>query len=142
MANTVAAELLIDGVYTAKTAFIEESITATVGPDPDSGTAPSKVELTFDNTDLSMDPSNALSALYGKIGRNTRFRLQVDSAQLVNAEATEWTPDTSLSHSVSLDRVHRDGRARPDQESVERAAALTHVHRDQPVSDAARLLDG
>jgi hypothetical protein len=104
MANTVAAELLIDGVYTAKTAFIEESITATVGPDPDSGTTPSKVDLTFDNTDLSMDPSNALSALYGKIGRNTRFRLQVDGAQLVNAEANEWTPDTSISHSVSLGR--------------------------------------
>jgi hypothetical protein len=101
MANTVAAELLIDGAYTAKTAFIEESITVQVGPDPDSGTTPSRVNLTFDNSDLSIDPSNALSPLYGKIGRNTRFRLQVDGAQIVNAEANEWAPDTSIKHQVT-----------------------------------------
>jgi hypothetical protein len=101
MANTVAAELFIDGAYTAKTAFIEESITATVGPDPDSGTAPSKIDLTWDNSDLSMDPSNPLSPLYGKIGRNTRFRLSVDGATLANAEANEWLPDTTTLHQVT-----------------------------------------
>jgi hypothetical protein len=101
MANTVAAQLLIDGVYTSKTAFVEESITVQVGPDPDSGTAPTKVNLTFDNTDLSIDPSNSLSPLYGKIGRNTRFQLLVDGAQIAAAEANEWAPDTSINHRVT-----------------------------------------
>jgi hypothetical protein len=89
------------GVFTTKTAFIEEGITATIGPDPDSGTAPSKLELTWDNSDLSIDPSNVLSPLYGLIGRYTPVRLQVGGTTLVNVEAQDWAPDRSLSHTVS-----------------------------------------
>jgi hypothetical protein len=101
MANTVAAQLQIGGVFTSKTAFIEEGITATIGPDPDSGTQPSKLELTWDNSDLSMDPSNVLSPLYGQIGRYTPVRLQVGGTTLIYAEAQEWAPDRSINHQVT-----------------------------------------
>jgi hypothetical protein len=98
MANTVAAQLLIDGVYTTKKAFIAQEITATIGPDPSSGTQPSEVSLTWDNFDLSMDPSNPLGPLYHKIGRQTPFQLVVDGAQLAAAESSEWVVDRTIDH--------------------------------------------
>jgi hypothetical protein len=101
MANTVAAQLLIDGVYTSKTAFVDEGITVQIGPDPDSGTQPSRVDLTFDNSDLSMDPSNVLSPLYGKIGRYTPLKLLVGGTALANVEATDWEPDRTIGHQVT-----------------------------------------
>lgn len=101
MANTVAAQLFIDGAFTSKTAFIEESITAEFGPDPDSGTEPSEIALTWDNSDLSMDPSNVLGALYGKIGRYTQMRLQVGGTTLLSGEAKSWLPDRTIGHTVS-----------------------------------------
>lgn len=101
MANSVAAQISLSGVFTTKAAFIEESITATIGPDPDSGTQPSKLELTWDNSDLSIDPSNVLSPLYGLIGRYTPVRLQVDATTLINVEASDWAPDRSISHTVT-----------------------------------------
>lgn len=101
MANAVNAQMQLAGVFTTKTAFIEEGITATIGPDPDSGTAPSKLELTWDNSDLSIDPSNVLSPLYGLIGRYTPVRLQVGGTTIVNVEASDWAPDRSLSHTVT-----------------------------------------
>jgi hypothetical protein len=68
MANVVNTQLFIDGAYVDKTAFTEEGIEVEVGPDVETGTRPNQVSLTWDNSDLSMDPSNVLGALFGKIG--------------------------------------------------------------------------
>lgn len=104
MANVVAAQLLISGVYTSKTAFIEEGIELKNGPDVETGTQPAELSLTWDNTDLSMDPSNVTSPLYGLIGPNTRTRLQVGGTTLQYVEASSWAPDTSDLFTVSPPR--------------------------------------
>lgn len=104
MANTVSAELLIGGVFTAKTAFIEEGIELKNGPDVETGTQPAELTLTWDNSDLSMDPSNVVGPLYGKIGRNTQTRLKVGGTVLQLVEASSWGPDTSPLFTVSPPR--------------------------------------
>lgn len=106
MANTVAAQLYISGVFTSKKAMIENEITAQVGPDLESGTQPSELALRWDNADTAatpgeMDPSNILSPLYGLIGRNTRARLLVGGTALINAEASSWQPDRTALFSLT-----------------------------------------
>lgn len=97
----VSAELFIDGVWTAKTAFTDEQIEAQVGPDVETGTRPNELSLTWDNSDLSIDPENVLSALYGKIGRNTPARVRVSGTTLLAAEASTWAPERSINHAVT-----------------------------------------
>lgn len=101
MANAVNAQLLIGGTFTSKTPFTAEGIDIQVGPDVETGTRQSKVSLTWDNSDLSMDPSNVLSPLYGLIGLNTQCRLQVGGTTLCVAEAVKWAPDRTQGHTVT-----------------------------------------
>jgi hypothetical protein len=101
VANTVAAQLFISGVWTTKPAFIEEEIEVQVGPDVETGTRPNEMNLTWDNSDLSMDPSNVLSALSGLIGRNTPARVMVGGTVLGVGEASSWQPDRSINHAVT-----------------------------------------
>jgi hypothetical protein len=101
MANTVNAQLFIDGAFTDKTAFVEESIEIEVGPDVETGTRPNQISLTWDNSDLSMDPSNVLSPLYGKIGLNTLCRVRLGGFTRCVGEAAQWQPDRSINHQVS-----------------------------------------
>jgi hypothetical protein len=101
VANTVAAQLFISGVWTTKPAFIEEEIEVQVGPDVETGTRPNEINLTWDNSDLSMDPSNVLSALSGLIGRNTPARVMVGGTVLGVGEASSWQPDRSINHAVT-----------------------------------------
>lgn len=101
MANAVAAQLLISGTFTSKTAFIDEAITTQLGPDPSSGTQPCEIECTWDNSDLSMDPSNVLSPLFGLIGRYTPMRVQVSGSTVLAGEAETWAPDRTIGHTVS-----------------------------------------
>jgi hypothetical protein len=99
--QAVSAELFIDGAWTAKTAFAEEGIELQVGPDTETGTRPNELTLTWDNSDLSIDPENVLSTLYGKIGRNTPARVVVSGTILLAAEASMWGPDRSINHAVT-----------------------------------------
>lgn len=101
MANAVTAQLFIDGAYTTKTAFSAEGLEVQVGPDVETGTRRNSITLTWDNSDLSMDPSNVLSPLFGKIGLNTRCRLQVGGTVLCVGESVKWAPDRTLGHTVS-----------------------------------------
>lgn len=101
MANAVNAQLLISAAFTNKTPFTSEGIDVQVGPDVESGTRQSKINLTWDNSDLSMDPSNVLSPLFGLIGLNTQCRLQVGGTTLCTAEAVKWAPDRTLGHTVT-----------------------------------------
>jgi hypothetical protein len=101
VANAVNAQLLISGSFTNKTPFTSEGIDVQVGPDVETGTRQSKISLTWDNSDLSMDPSNVLSPLYGLIGLNTQCRLQVGGTTLCTAEAVKWAPDRTLGHTVT-----------------------------------------
>src|ERR1700749_4455231 len=105
MANTVAAQLYVSGVFTSYKAMIENEITAQVGPDLESGTQPSELALRWDNADPlatpgQMDPSNIMGPLFGLIGRNTRSRLQVGGTTLINAEASSWQPDRTALFTV------------------------------------------
>lgn len=110
MANTVNAQLLISGAFTDKTAFVAEGIEVQVGPDVETGTRQNKITLTWDNSDLSIDPSNVLSPLYGLIGLNTQCKLKVGGTTLCVAEAVKWAPDRTLGHTVSPAR----GRSQTD----------------------------
>lgn len=101
MANTVAAQLFISGAYATKPAFVDEGIEMQVGPDVETGTRPNQISLTWDNSDLSMDPSNVLSALYGLIDLNTLCRVQVGGTTRCVAEAGTWEPDRSINHRVT-----------------------------------------
>jgi hypothetical protein len=101
MANVVNTQLFIDGAYVDKVAFTEEGIEVEVGPDVETGTRPNQVSLTWDNSDLSMDPSNVLGALFGKIGPNTLTRVRVSGITRIVGEATQWVPDKTINHQVS-----------------------------------------
>lgn len=99
--QALTAELFIGGVWTAYPAFSEEQSESLVGPDVETGTRPNELAFTWDNTDLSMDPENVLSPLYGLIGRNTPARLRVAGTTIGTAEASAWEPERTISHQVT-----------------------------------------
>jgi hypothetical protein len=72
---TRAVELFVDGAWQEFEAYETEGWSYKVGPSNISGVEPNTLGVTLANDDLSMDPSNVASPLYGKIGRNTSTRL-------------------------------------------------------------------
>lgn len=90
------AYFLIGGVYTKLPLFASEGMSIQIGPDPDSGTQPTKITCTLDNRDGSADPSNVLGARYGQIGRNTPMQARIGGVVLGYAEAASWSPDETL----------------------------------------------
>lgn len=100
MATPIAlvAELWVDGAWVAYPLFSEAGWETQIGPDVETGTRPSRLALQLNNTDLSLDPSNVSSPLYGKIGRNTKSRVRINAVQLTQAEASSWQPDATVEH--------------------------------------------
>lgn len=91
-------QLYIDGAWTTYPSYTEMGWSTQVGPDPASGTQPSKVTFSLASPTYAMDPSEPTSPLYGKIGRNTPVRLRVAGSTLCIAEASSWAPDRSVEH--------------------------------------------
>lgn len=98
----ITTQLFVDGAWTTYSSREGESWSVQIGPDPETGVQPSKVEFTLVNDDLSMDPTNPSSALFGKIGRNTPARLRMDGTVLSTAEASSWQPDRSINHTSGV----------------------------------------
>lgn len=100
MATPIAltGELFVDGAWVSYPLYAEAGWEAQIGPDVETGTRPSRIGLQFANPDLSMDPSNVSSPLYGKIGRNTKARLRINAIHVTQAEASSWQPDATEEH--------------------------------------------
>jgi hypothetical protein len=100
MPNALALtlQLYVDGAWTTYAGYTEEGWLTQIGPDVDSGDQPNSIQFTLNNDDLSMDPSNLLSPLYGKIGRNTPARLLIGGTTITRAEASAWAPTRTSNH--------------------------------------------
>jgi hypothetical protein len=93
MALDLIGQLFVDGVWTTYKGLEGAGWAVTIGPDVETGTRPNKLEFRFDNDTRQMDPYNPSGALFGKIGRNTRARIRINSTTLTQAEASDWVPD-------------------------------------------------
>lgn len=71
----IAAELYYSDSWQDVSCYNQEGWKYKIGPSDITGLEPNSLELTLANDDLSMDPSNVTSPLYGLIGPNTPARL-------------------------------------------------------------------
>jgi hypothetical protein len=99
--STIAFQLYVDATWTTYAAFHDDGWTMQIGPDVETGWRPNKLSTTFQNLDLSMDPSNVTSPLYGKIGQNTPARMLINGNAVVQVEASDWQPDRTIDHTVT-----------------------------------------
>lgn len=97
----ITTQLYVDSAWTTYSSREGESWSVQIGPDPETGVQPSRLEFTLANDDLSMDPTNPSSTLHGKIGRNTPARIRMDGTVLATAEASSWQPERSINHVAS-----------------------------------------
>lgn len=86
-------QLFIDGVWTTYAGYGEAGFTVTAGPDVETGTKPNSIKFRFADPTRQLDPYNPASALYGKIGRNTKCRIAISGATITQAEVSDWLPD-------------------------------------------------
>jgi hypothetical protein len=98
--STIAFQLYVDAAWTTYAAFHDDGWSLQIGPDVETGWRPNKLATTWNNLDLSMDPSNVTSPLYGKIGRNTPARMLINGNAVVQVEASDWQPDRTIEHTV------------------------------------------
>jgi hypothetical protein len=98
VALNLQVQLFVSGAWTTYPAYSEEGWTARIGPDLQSGPQPNMLSLTLNNDDLSMDPSNVASPLYGLIGRNTPMRVLINTIALFYTEASSWKPERTIEH--------------------------------------------
>lgn len=104
MALDLVTQLFVDGAWTTYTSYEGQGWRTRIGPSVEAGLQQNEIEFTLANDDLSMDPSNVESALYGKIGPNTPARLRIDSSTLTWGEARSWEPDRTVEHSPGTGR--------------------------------------
>lgn len=103
-AINLATQLFVDGAWTTYPAYSADGWSVRVGPDVESGLQPNQTAFTLNNDDLSMDPTNVASPLYGKIGRNTPARLLIGGVGIFYAEASSWKPERSIEHQPGAGR--------------------------------------
>jgi hypothetical protein len=99
----VGVDLFLAGAWTSQTpidrrTFSDDPIEIVKGFDDDGGTRPAKITLTFNNDDLSYDPDNPTSPLYGLAGRNTPIRVLVGGTEQQRAELSSYAPDATVDH--------------------------------------------
>lgn len=101
-------QLYYDSAWNSLDAYDAEGWSVHVGPSINSGLQASRLEATLANQDLSVDPSNVESPLYGKIGRYTPAQFLIDTTTTIfSGEAASWAPEVSLGH----DPVNNRGRS-------------------------------
>src|ERR1051325_3239259 len=93
---TRQVEILIGDGWSQRDAYEAEGWKYKTGPSNVSGLEPNTLEVTLANDDLSLDPSNVSSPLYGKIGRNTPVRL-IDAFPGASLAADTFNGRTSAS---------------------------------------------
>lgn len=99
MASDVTLHLFIDGLWYIYPGYSADGWETEIGPSEETGTKASRIACTFQNDDLSLDPYNAASPLYGKIGRNSRMRLRAPvGTTLTQAEVSSWEPERTVDH--------------------------------------------
>ncbi|MFF4610321.1 hypothetical protein ACFY1Q_11720 [Streptomyces albidoflavus] len=99
----IRTELSLDGVWTDVSGDVyvrDPKVISRGRRDQGSATDPSSLSLTLNNRDGKFSPRNAMSPLYGLIGRNTRIRVSVPGAgtpylQLDGSTKHVSTPDTA-----------------------------------------------
>ncbi|MEW2635269.1 hypothetical protein AB0903_27395 [Streptomyces sp. NPDC048389] len=113
----VTAEIKVDGAWQALPVRTGTPVTLSRGASSEgSRTQPGKAGLSVDNRDGEYSPHNPNSSLFGKIGRNTRFRVGVhagtpdlavtaagDRATTPDAASLDITGDIDVRVEVSLD---------------------------------------
>lgn len=100
-------QLYVDGAWGDYDAYGEQGMTISVGPDDETGTQPSQIDLRWQNHTGAMDPENVAGPLWGKIGRNTPARVQYDGTTLATGQASMWDPDASEDHQPGTQNVPR-----------------------------------
>lgn len=98
MSLALTCQLFVDGTWQVYAAYADDGWEVQIGPDVETGTRPNRLAFTLANNNLAMDPSRVTSSLYGKIGRNTRARIQLGGVTLTQAEASSWQPDATVDH--------------------------------------------
>jgi hypothetical protein len=81
-------ELYYDGAWQPVNAYEQEGWKYKAGPSDLTGQEPGQLSFTLANDDLSMDPSNPRSPLYGKIGPNTPARMLMYTPATPTVSAT------------------------------------------------------
>lgn len=104
MSLDLTTQLYVDGAWTTYTSLEGAGWSTTVGPDPETGTEPNRLEFTLHDDDFTMDPTNAESSLHGKIGRNTPARIEIDGDTLTCGEISSYRPDRTVEHSPGTGR--------------------------------------
>lgn len=104
MSLDLTTQLYVDGAWTTYTSLEGQGWSTSVGPDPETGIEPNRLEFTLHDDTFTMDPTNAESSLYGKIGRNTPARIRIDSATLTCGEISSYRPDRTVEHSPGTGR--------------------------------------
>ena len=98
MSLALIHQLFVNGAWTTYPGLPEDGWEINIGPDVESGLRANTLSASLNNDDLSLDPSNVTSPLYGQIGRNTRTRMRLNGITLTWAEASSWQPDATTEH--------------------------------------------
>jgi hypothetical protein len=118
--------------------------TKTAGPD----TEPASAGPTLDDTARLYAPRSLASALYGKIGQNTKGRLTVDGTVQISGEIASWKPSRPIkgspSTAVELAGVlRRIGRGKdPVKPALTRAAIASGPVDWWPLDDGKEAASG
>lgn len=102
----VRIDMLVDGAWSNITGdiFVRDGIVVSRGRSAEATSIdPSSCALTLENRDGRYSPRNPLSALYGKIGRNTRLRVGVGSPPIVAASRTSVDSTSLVAPSVTAE---------------------------------------
>jgi len=101
-------ELLINGTWTDISGFVQQRTVQTIvrgRPTEASRIQPAQMTLTLDNRDGSFSPKNTSSQFYPYIGRNTQFRVSVNTQSASSVaysgyrfwgEVSNWPPQWDL----------------------------------------------
>ncbi|MFD6735879.1 hypothetical protein ACFWDZ_32800, partial [Micromonospora aurantiaca] len=141
-------ELWYDGDWQNITSHVRHSdrIQITRGRRAESGRPePGSCRLTLSNRDARYSPDNPMSPLYGKIGRNTALRVQVDGDSRFIGEISTWPPQwteggkdawVTVEASGILRRI--DARRSPLQSTLRRrVSSASSLVAYWPMEDAA-----
>ncbi len=104
MALDLTTQLYVDGAWTTYSSREGDGWSTSIGPDPETGFEPNRLEFTLLDDDFTMDPTNAESSLHGKIGRNTPARIEIDGDTLTCGEISSYRPERTVEHSPGTGR--------------------------------------
>lgn len=100
--HSVEFELWYDGAWHPAPILSRDKLRFRRGvTDPGSDSEPARASFTLDNSSGAYAPRSVVSALYGRIGQNTKGRLIIDGAVRMTGEVAKWAPTRSIKGSGS-----------------------------------------